>query len=1177
MDAFSAIYPTLKLESSVDHSLCNHTVVAEALPEVSLSPQDQEEGTPTTDAADEADQQSQYTSAEESDLLRRSNVVVALPSSTLTHPASHFEGFVAPAPEASESHAVTTLLGSRGPRGGDDDHIEFDLNYFSIYIDTSHYRDELRPLQHLFSKTVKYMYFDGIIQHGDRKFYLRKIRFCKLSVGNLGKSNHTVGDQIWILSQAKKRLGKEIYYRLGSPAPEYRRFYLPFLWIADLAKHVIDYCEHRDSQRRHVVLDNFKSRFSTWMKRTHTSSAAFAKWHAANRTIDFRGAVVANIDYIHNQAYNLDHEIISQHHLWREVKTLDHYQPSLGFKILSPPGKRKGTPEPREQDLPSKTIVTPYVYKLFSHMVFGELLESKEASMSVKAKKTEHLRQTKSMFSWPSSSRSMSRTPGLIESIEPGDVISTPPDNNATTDTGWERGSSMHCEGDYPWFALVQEVHISRHGKRSFDVLWLYQPIDTPCSVMKYPWRNELFLSNNCTCHSRMAKVQGHEVLSTHEVEWFGGPGTSAEFFVRQTYIASECRWASLRKEHFNCGDEDAFSPEPSRLNQYRVGDTILAETKTLHLEPFLIEAFVNDTDSPYLRMRQLLRRREVDKTARSAPPNELVYSQRFLEMTDENIERRCIVRVFRIDEEVPPPYNRDGTGDVFFITHEEIELEGILMYCPLQTTHLGSFRQGFNPVNTTTPKLRGLDLFCGGGNFGRGLEEGDGVEMLWSNDLWEGAIHTYMANADSNRCTPFLCSIDDLLIHALKDDKSVPAPGDVQFISAGSPCPGFSRLTIDKTTSDQRKNQSLVASFASFVELYRPLYGVLENVPSMVNSKFQHSCVFSQLVCALVGLGYQTQVLFLDAWSFGSSQGRSRVFLAFTAPGLRVLKAPRASHSHPENTPLTKLGKMSCGRPFDSRKIVPTPFKFVSIKEATGDLPDIQDGKADYCVGYPDHRLSIGYTHVLQKQIQTIPAHPYGMNFIKSWRGTPGVPGVITASERLLFPDGQERVKRNSKGWGRVNPNRLIGTIPTKCQPTDARVGQTNHWDQDRPITIMEARRAQGFLDHEVIVGTPEDQYKVIGNSVSRHVALVLGLAIREAWQGTLLDEDLVANIHPETTSNGASTDRSGKASTIRTPCSLDAFTGEANRKRSRSVYADLVVNKRQRNLEPDDSLQVE
>ena len=49
--------------------------------------------------------------------------------------------------------------------------------------------------------------------------------------------------------------------------------------------------------------------------------------------------------------------------------------------------------------------------------------------------------------------------------------------------------------------------------------------------------------------------------------------------------------------------------------------------------------------------------------------------------------------------------------------------------------------------------------------------------------------------------------------------------------------------------------------------------------------------------------------------------------------------------------------------------------------------------------------------------------------------------------------------------------------------------------------MTIMEARRAQGFPDHEVIVGAPIMQWKIIGNSVARPVALALGVALRKAW----------------------------------------------------------------------------
>ena len=88
------------------------------------------------------------------------------------------------------------------------------------------------------------------------------------------------------------------------------------------------------------------------------------------------------------------------------------------------------------------------------------------------------------------------------------------------------------------------------------------------------------------------------------------------------------------------------------------------------------------------------------------------------------------------------------------------------------------------------------------------------------------------------------------------KMSESIPLPGDIDFISGGSPCQGFSRLTHDKTTTRQKKNQSLVASFTSFVDLYRPKYGVLENVNSIIQLKERHEDVFSELLCVIVGLG---------------------------------------------------------------------------------------------------------------------------------------------------------------------------------------------------------------------------------------------------------------------------------------------------------------------------------
>jgi DNA (cytosine-5)-methyltransferase 1 len=46
-----------------------------------------------------------------------------------------------------------------------------------------------------------------------------------------------------------------------------------------------------------------------------------------------------------------------------------------------------------------------------------------------------------------------------------------------------------------------------------------------------------------------------------------------------------------------------------------------------------------------------------------------------------------------------------------------------------------------------------------------------------------------------------------------------------------------------------------------------------------------------------------------------------------------------------------------------------------------------------------------------------------------------------------------------------------------------------------------MEARRAQGFIDYEPLIGEMAKQWKIVGNSVARQMSLALGMQVREAW----------------------------------------------------------------------------
>lgn len=409
----------------------------------------------------------------------------------------------------------------------------------------------------------------------------------------------------------------------------------------------------------------------------------------------------------------------------------------------------------------------------------------------------------------------------------------------------------------------------------------------------------------------------------------------------------------------------------------------------------------------------------------------------------------------------------------------------------PLEPADRPHLRQGFDPTKQDK-KLCSLDLFCGSGNFGRGVEDGGAVTAKWANDIKAVAIHTYMANAEQPKSfRPFLGSIDDLLLRGLKGEFSemVPPPGHIDVVLGGSPCQGFSNLTIEKSTPHQHKNRSLVASFAACIDFWRPRWGILENVTAIVNITMKHrdtAGFFSQLICALVGMGYQAQIIQGDAWSHGDPQIRSRVFLYFAAPGVRLPNSPYPSHSTPDYVKSYSLGKMTNGEAYVERRLdQPTAFKFVSAIEATADLPDVYDAKPETCIPFPDHRQSIttpsGNPQGVKgrnKRVQhlNLPIAPYGVNFSRAhYKRTPEGHVDMFDHERDAYPDAsQERGKPHSRSWGRAHPNELFSTVTTLCHPSDARVGgRQTHWEQPRNLTIMEVRRTQGVPDHEVLLGT--------------------------------------------------------------------------------------------------------
>ncbi|KFG79014.1 putative DNA (cytosine-5)-methyltransferase [Metarhizium anisopliae] len=1033
-----------------------------------------------------------------------SNLAVEIPDFQLSSPRSCYEPFHPPAPPKSEEDALRcfglSVQRQSSPSSG---HFELQLDEFAVYLDTENYPCEMRCLHHLYARPgYSNFFFDGILSNnGQGKTFMKRIPISAVPVGQYGLQYHSVGNQIWLQSTYCDQ--SDIFYKLCLPAREYRRFFKAFLWVANLAKHFVDFLVFMEEKGTRVTIRHFQSAFGDWLLVVHGDAPDLMDWLAQHASSDFRTSVNANISFLYKEYRGIitDREY-GYHDIWAEIWDFTKY-PDLSTGTAQGP-----------------TVVTDYVYHRFSDLPFGNRLHnfplSRRASELRERASLKHGLELACASHGPDTSSFVNKTGGdisdITRAIKPGDTISTRRDGEVSRSMR-RRELSNDFAGVGRRFALVQKVCERSDGGRYFEVLWYCRPSDTLYGLMKYPWRNELFLSDHCSC-SEENKIQDCEALRVHSVQFRGDSTTTSEFFCRQKYLSKEKKWIALDDSDRICSH---LIPrlQDSTSGKYRPGDTFLIHVNVASSTSEACELISVNTQGAGTRLcfRKLLQRSNVDSTAVTCARNELVYSNESIECDPSGIVGKCHVRFFAHDENIPAPYNRAGVGGYFYFTHR-VSPAGLCV--PLRSVP-SSLRQGFDPA-VVISELRGLDLFCGGGNFGRGLEEGGAVRMSWANDCNARAIHTYMANCSHpNLMSPFLGSIDDFQREAFRGNfsKSVPTIGSVDFISGGSPCPGFSTLTNDRTTDEQRKNQSLVAAFASCVDLYRPKYGLLENVPGILPSKAnREQDVLGQFMCAIVGIGYQAQVFYLDASSCGSAQRRSRVFISFAAPNCKLPGKPQQTHSHPPETRYTSLGKLPTRRHVLAERdfLRATPFSYSVARQVSSGLPKIHNGQTDTCIAFPDHRLARGLTKGLKARISLIPNRPWGMNLRSASRGflTPAERGVfVTINRKTSKPNTEpHELDRQSSAYGRLYPNQLIGAITTIQVPNDRKHGRQLHWDENRGLSVMEARRAQGFLDDEVILGTPAEQYKIVGNSVAREVALALGLSIREAWAASCADD---------------------------------------------------------------------
>ncbi|EME42042.1 hypothetical protein DOTSEDRAFT_72966 [Dothistroma septosporum NZE10] len=1044
-------------------------------------------------------------------VIRREASGVTMPGPA--YPRSAYQGWKPPTEPTIEAQAIAELRTAFARKYHDDDdrpgYTFFHLDDFTIYRpnNISYHEGELVSLHLLSQDRYPEFVLNGTLSVDDQQFYLQAVPFRILAIEGYGEIEDTqLENQMCIQSRIGGK--QHVWYQLGRPAPEYQRFYQPFLWLARFTKHFVDYL----LEGKHITLAHFQGRFLLWLKAQYSDETSFRAWISVAGLEDFRTTVAANVGFLRKECHGVDPGRLLHHPIWGEVDPL-----------------RLAAIRERHH-IEQHTVVTPYAYECFKSMYFGDQLAERNMALEMLSKvkkRKRRLRLTPRYLPQHESTAvsslltptSMARdSPEPLVDVSAGDVVCVHPDLGSK----WGSDST-------PWFVYVQRVRA--HGDRTLlDVLWLYEPKDTTMGKAYYPFKNELFMSDNCSCGREALDLEC--AIEKLDVSWFAkDPYAETGLFVRQKFrtVHQEDTYdfVALQEPDFACKCQEHVPIFEECRAKHAIGDTVLVrewsgDRGEDRLQAAQIVRF--NTAKRRIQLRRLFRRSEVDPKTRNVRPNELVLSPETYDESCDKIIRKCHVRFFSpvsVEQgRLATPYDLDGLGDFYIIVSPEPRAtlvdtlplpddNGELLY-DANNSLLPQLHQGWNPEDAPPrAKLKGMGIFCGGGTFDRGLEEGGGIDFRYAVDWAEHALHSHRANvANPDRVTYFLGSVNDCLADAMRGNRHVALPGQVQLISAGSPCPGFSRLQTNMLSDDSRRNASMVASVVAFVDFYVPEYFVLENVVSMTSGmgRNKDENVFSQIIAALVGLGYQVQQFLMDAWSYGSSQQRSRVFIIASAAGLPPLKQPQHSHAHPTDEPVGRaLGKSTNGLSFGNRRNCFTPFEHVNPRAATFDLPNLDDAQVQLCVTHPDHRTAINEPAVNRTRMAVVPTRPHGMGLMQAKRK-----GLLRG-EPSNHCDKVNHIRRmaTSRMYSRVYPKFLFPTIITRMAVSDGINGRWLHWDQPRALTVMEARRAQGYLDHEVLVGNAAQQLKIVGNSVDRKVALVLGLLLRESWMESHTDSE--------------------------------------------------------------------
>ena len=382
-------------------------------------------------------------------------------------------------------------------------------------------------------------------------------------------------------------------------------------------------------------------------------------------------------------------------------------------------------------------------------------------------------------------------------------------------------------------------------------------------------------------------------------------------------------------------------------------------------------------------------------------------------------------------------------------------------------------------------------DLFAGCGGLSLGLEEA-GMNIRWAVELDKDAAATFRNSHPST--TVFCEDANTLLTRCANQEPGTPQPGEVDLLSGGPPCQGFSGYNRHRGPTDPRN--SLVETFLSFVEFLRPRFVLMENVPGML--QMEHGRTPKLLLETLGELGYQAKLGILQAGHYGLPQNRWRVFIFAALKGERLPSFPDPTHSFPRTTLFGATAFRDCVvKPIDiPNGLFGTLLQTVTVGDAIRDLDKIENGGGvEECPYYQqphsDYQFKMRDGSSLVHDHQADNHGPIMMARICAVPKKPGAGWLDLPDDlkpRNLAKHGDRRYDNR---FGRLWWEGTFNTIVTLPYPY---WGRFIHPEQDRVMSVRECARAQGFPDRVRFSGKLKAKYRQVGNAIPPPLALAIG-----------------------------------------------------------------------------------